>query len=314
MVTDSKRLQQVLKNLLSNAFKFTAAGRRAAERLRGGRRLDDRRIRSSARRRASSPSRCRTPASASRPRSSASSSRRSSRPTPAPAASTAAPASAWPSAASWRTCSAARSSCAAPRASAARSRSTCRCATSGRPSLGRGDGAARAARSTHDHAAAGRRARRSGRSRSVADDRDDLEPDDATLLIVEDDPHYARILVDLAHDHGLKVLVADARRRRAGAGAPVPADRGVARRVPARHARLDGAQPAEAGSRDAPHPGADGHARRGSPARPGARRVLVHHQADDHRGAGAAPSRASRPTPRPAASGCWSSRTTPPSS
>jgi CheY-like chemotaxis protein len=28
------------------------------------------------------------------------------------------------------------------------------------------------------------------------------------LLIVEDDPHYARILVDLAHDKGLKVLVA----------------------------------------------------------------------------------------------------------
>ena len=28
------------------------------------------------------------------------------------------------------------------------------------------------------------------------------------LLIVEDDPHYARIMVDLAHDHGLKVLVA----------------------------------------------------------------------------------------------------------
>jgi CheY-like chemotaxis protein len=28
------------------------------------------------------------------------------------------------------------------------------------------------------------------------------------LLIVEDDPHYARIMVDLAHDSGLKVLVA----------------------------------------------------------------------------------------------------------
>ena len=42
----------------------------------------------------------------------------------------------------------------------------------------------------------------------IVDDRDDLQPDDATLLIVEDDPHYARILVDLAHDKGFKVLVA----------------------------------------------------------------------------------------------------------
>ena len=35
-----------------------------------------------------------------------------------------------------------------------------------------------------------------------------IEPGDAVLLIVEDDPHYARILADLAHDAGLKVLVA----------------------------------------------------------------------------------------------------------
>jgi CheY-like chemotaxis protein/signal transduction histidine kinase len=42
----------------------------------------------------------------------------------------------------------------------------------------------------------------------VLDDRDVVGPDDATLLIVEDDPHYARILVDLAHDQGLKALVA----------------------------------------------------------------------------------------------------------
>ncbi|HTB45285.1 MAG TPA: HAMP domain-containing protein [Acetobacteraceae bacterium] len=42
----------------------------------------------------------------------------------------------------------------------------------------------------------------------VPDDRNTLEPHDTVLLIVEDDPHYARVLVDLVHDHGMKVLVA----------------------------------------------------------------------------------------------------------
>ncbi|MBV8700861.1 MAG: response regulator, partial [Bradyrhizobium sp.] len=41
-----------------------------------------------------------------------------------------------------------------------------------------------------------------------ADDRLNLEPGDTILLIVEDDPHYARVLVDLARDKGFKVLVA----------------------------------------------------------------------------------------------------------
>jgi CheY-like chemotaxis protein/signal transduction histidine kinase/HAMP domain-containing protein len=42
----------------------------------------------------------------------------------------------------------------------------------------------------------------------VLDDRADIAAGDRILLIVEDDPHYARILVDLAHDEGFKVLVA----------------------------------------------------------------------------------------------------------
>jgi HAMP domain-containing protein/CheY-like chemotaxis protein len=42
----------------------------------------------------------------------------------------------------------------------------------------------------------------------VPDDRETLRPDDSVLLIVEDDPHYARVLVDLSHDKGFKVLVA----------------------------------------------------------------------------------------------------------
>jgi HAMP domain-containing protein/CheY-like chemotaxis protein len=42
----------------------------------------------------------------------------------------------------------------------------------------------------------------------VADDRADIAPADVVLLIVEDDPHYARVMVDLARDAGFKVLVA----------------------------------------------------------------------------------------------------------
>ena len=44
----------------------------------------------------------------------------------------------------------------------------------------------------------------------VPDDRESLQPgeSEAVLLIVEDDPHYARVLRDLAHDKGFKVLVA----------------------------------------------------------------------------------------------------------
>ena len=42
----------------------------------------------------------------------------------------------------------------------------------------------------------------------VPDDRDSIVLGDSTLLVVEDDPHYARVIVDLAHDSGFKVLVA----------------------------------------------------------------------------------------------------------
>ena len=42
----------------------------------------------------------------------------------------------------------------------------------------------------------------------IPDDRENLEADDAALLIVEDDPHYARILRDLSREKGFKVLLA----------------------------------------------------------------------------------------------------------
>jgi CheY-like chemotaxis protein/signal transduction histidine kinase len=43
---------------------------------------------------------------------------------------------------------------------------------------------------------------------SIADDRDSLNPGESVLLVVEDDPHYARIIMDLAHDNDFKVLIA----------------------------------------------------------------------------------------------------------
>jgi HAMP domain-containing protein/CheY-like chemotaxis protein/signal transduction histidine kinase len=42
----------------------------------------------------------------------------------------------------------------------------------------------------------------------IPDDRENLEANDAALLIVEDDPHYARILRDLSREKGFKVLLA----------------------------------------------------------------------------------------------------------
>jgi signal transduction histidine kinase/CheY-like chemotaxis protein len=46
------------------------------------------------------------------------------------------------------------------------------------------------------------------REAQVADDRDHIAPGDSVLLIIEDDPHYARIVLGLARDRGFKGLVA----------------------------------------------------------------------------------------------------------
>jgi HAMP domain-containing protein/CheY-like chemotaxis protein/signal transduction histidine kinase len=42
----------------------------------------------------------------------------------------------------------------------------------------------------------------------IADDRANISEGDAVLLIVEDDPHYSRVLCDLSRDKGFKVLIA----------------------------------------------------------------------------------------------------------
>jgi CheY-like chemotaxis protein len=46
------------------------------------------------------------------------------------------------------------------------------------------------------------------REQHVADDRDIIAPGDPVLLVIEDDPHYARILLGLARDRGFRGIVA----------------------------------------------------------------------------------------------------------
>ena len=43
----------------------------------------------------------------------------------------------------------------------------------------------------------------------IEDDRANIQPDDAVLLLIEDDPYYARVLCDLSRDKGFKVLAAN---------------------------------------------------------------------------------------------------------
>ena len=124
---------------------------------------------------------------------------------PAPAANTAEPVWAWPSAANWPACWAAKSSCAAhpgkgstftlylPQTYVGPSDA---CGTPGGTqsrSVCRGS-CHRVCGGTSDRAYR-RRPRESAARRRV-------------LLIVEDDPHYARVLLDLSRDKGFKVLVA----------------------------------------------------------------------------------------------------------
>ena len=44
--------------------------------------------------------------------------------------------------------------------------------------------------------------------RAADDDRENIQPEDSVLLVIDDDATYSRIVLDAAHEHGYKVLAA----------------------------------------------------------------------------------------------------------
>ena len=78
----------------------------------------------------------------------------------------------------------------------------------------------------------------------IADDRNDISVGDSTALIVEDDPHYARVLVGVARNKGFKVIVANRGRDASRPGPPISSRYHHAGYFSAGHAWMDSAQQA----------------------------------------------------------------------
>ena len=206
----------MLKNLLSNAFKFTEQG--GVQLVGLGRRpvAGARTIPSWQRRIGCCVSRSPIPVSAFHRRSSESFSRRFNRQTPAPAANTAEPVWAGDQPRvgqpAWRRNSVAQHARKRQHVHAVFAANLCRSVR---------DHAGHAERRTVIRCRVScqpvsARAARSNVSPMIVTN---LQPDDAILLIVEDDPHYARVLCDLVARQGIQSSGRHARRGGTGAGA-----------------------------------------------------------------------------------------------
>ncbi len=88
---------------------------------------------------------------------------------------------------------------------------------------------------------------------AVDDDRNVIGPDDQVLLIVEDDLTFSRILLDLAREKGLRATRRASRQHRPCSRARVQARGDHPRYRPAGYGRLDDPRPAEARSGNAAH-------------------------------------------------------------
>ena len=286
--TDEQRLQQVIKNLLSNAFKFTESG---GVKLRIGV-AEGRQFASEALSRAEAvleftvedtgvgiAARQAPPDLRGLPAGGRDDEPRA----------TAEPASGSRSAARSHACSAARSTWRARLAEAARSRSSCRppsgpssIPTSAPPSEeavvfpGEGTAAAQPASAAEPPELDPARLLPS----DVRDDRDDIQDGDRVVLIVEDDPDLARTELEVARDRGFKGIVAHSGRLGPCARARVQARRDHPRHEAAGDGRLDRARSPEAPSGDASHSGAHRLCGRRAPERAQGRRGRIPREAD----------------------------------